>query len=93
MQVTSYTFQTPYPQPFKVGRPDPSSVKEEGNAQNPALTESQKTSAGEAHIKPTLNAGISVSLSDLESGNSLQSVSEFKSLSIANQAQKAYSVN
>lgn len=29
MQVSSYTFQTPYPQPLQVGRPDPSSVKEE----------------------------------------------------------------
>lgn len=30
MQVSSYTFQSPYPQPLQVGRPDPSKVTEEG---------------------------------------------------------------
>lgn len=93
MQVTSYTFQTPYPQPFQVGRPDPGSVKKEDNTQNPAVTESQKVSGGEAKVKPTLDSGIFVSLSTLESGNAQKSVSEFKSLSVVNQAQKAYSVN
>ena len=46
MQVTSYTFQTPYPQPFQVGRPDPSSMKKEDSTQNPGVTESQKKCNG-----------------------------------------------
>jgi hypothetical protein len=93
MQVTSYTFQTPYPQAVQIGRPDPASVKKEDNTQNPAVTESQNVSGGEAKIKPTLDSGISVSLSTLESGSAQKSVSEFKSLTTVNQAQKAYSVN
>lgn len=93
MQVSSYTFQTPYPQPFQVGRPDPASAKKEDNTQNPAMTEDQKISGSEAKIKPTLDSGISVSLSTLEAGRSQKGVSEFKSLSVVNQAQKAYSVN
>lgn len=93
MQVTSYTFQTPYPQPFQVGRPDPSSMKKEDSTQNPGVTESQKNVTGDAQIKPTLHSGITVSLSALEAGSSQQSVSEFKSLSTVTQAQKAYSVN
>lgn len=93
MQVASYTFQSPYPQPFQVGRPDPASVKKEDTSQNPAVTDNQKSTGGEAKIKPTLDSGISVSLSALEAGNSQKSVSEFKSLTTVNQAQKAYSVN
>ncbi|ADR33449.1 hypothetical protein Sulku_0783 [Sulfuricurvum kujiense DSM 16994] len=93
MQVTSYTFQTPYPQPFQVGRPDPASTKKEDSTQNTGAVENQKVSVGEAKIKPTLDSGIYVSLSTLESGSSQKGVSEFKSLSSVNQAQKAYSVN
>lgn len=94
MQVSSYTFQSPYPQPFQVGRPDPASVKKEDTTtQNPVVAESQKATGSEAKIKPTLDSGISVSLSTLEAGNSQKSVSEFKSLTTVNQAQKAYSVN
>jgi hypothetical protein len=33
MQVSSYTFQTPYSQQVQVGRPDPSMAKEEKKAQ------------------------------------------------------------
>lgn len=90
MQVTSYTFQTPYPQQVQVGRPDPASTKEEDKVQNPAVAESQKKESSEGKIKPTLNSGITVSLGALEAGNSQKSVSEFKSLVSINQGQKAY---
>lgn len=91
MQVTSYTFRTPYPQHVQVGLPDPASIKEEDKVQNPVVAaESQNKESSEGKIKPTLNSGIVVSLGALEAGNSQKSVSEFKSLVSIDQGKKAY---
>ncbi|HEX5328673.1 hypothetical protein [Sulfuricurvum sp.] len=91
MQVSSYTFKSPYPQAVQVGQPDPSSVKKEEQTQTPTLLENQKPVAGQGKVNPTLDSGVSISVSALQSGNSQSSVSEFKSLVSINQGQKAYS--
>ena len=44
MQVSSYTFQTPYPQPLQVGRPDPAMVKEQTKSSQEELKQQEKSS-------------------------------------------------
>jgi hypothetical protein len=91
MQVSSYTFKSPYPQAVQVGQPDPSSVKNEDQTQTPSILENQKPVVAQGKVSPTLDSGVSISVSALQNGNSQSSVSEFKSLVSVNQAQKAYS--
>lgn len=91
MQVSSYTFKSPYPQAVQVGQPDPSSAKKEDQTQTPSIVENQKPVVSEGKVSPTLDSGVTISLSALQSGNSQSSVSEFKSLVSVNQGQKAYS--
>lgn len=91
MQVSSYTFKSPYPQAVQVGLPDPTSAKKEDQTQAPAVSENKKTVLAEGKVSPTLDSGISISLSTLQSANAQSSVSEFKSLVNVNQAQQAYS--
>jgi hypothetical protein len=91
MQVSSYTFQSPYPESVQIGRPDPTSSKKEDQPQELSVSENKKNTLFQAKINPTLDSGITISMSTLQSGNSQNSVSEFKSLVNVNQAQKAYS--
>lgn len=91
MQVTSYTFKSPYPQAVQVGQPDPASTKKEDETEASTVIEKQKPSPSQGKISPTLDSGITISLSALEAGNSQSNVSEFKSLANVTQAQKAYS--
>ncbi|MBV5335267.1 MAG: hypothetical protein JZU49_05620 [Sulfuricurvum sp.] len=91
MQVSSYTFKSPYPQAVQVGQPDPSSAKKEEQTQTPSIVENQKPVVSQGKVSPTLDSGVTISLSALQSGNSQSSVSEFKSLVSVNQGQKAYS--
>jgi len=42
MQVSSYTFQTPYPQAMQVGRPDPSMVKAQSETTNKQLDKTKE---------------------------------------------------
>lgn len=91
MQVSSYTFKSPYPQAVQVGQPDLTSAKKEEPTQVPSIAENKKTVLSEGKVSPTLDSGVTISLSALESGKSQSSVSEFKSLISVNQAQKAYS--
>jgi hypothetical protein len=92
MQVSSYTFKSPYPQAVQVGQPDPVSAKQESQTQqDPALSADKKSTLAQGKVSPTLDSGITVSLSTLQSGNSQSGVSEFKSLVNVNQAQQAYS--
>jgi hypothetical protein len=90
MQVSSYTFKSPYPQAVQVGQPDPSSAKKEEAAQNEVIEEKPRNTSVEGKVKPTLDSGITISVSALKSGNSQESVSEFKALNNLSQAQKAY---
>jgi hypothetical protein len=91
MQISSYTFQSPYPQAVQVGRPDQTSAKQQSQTQDTAIVENQKPTLSQGKVSPTSGSGITISLSALQSGNSQSSVSEFKSLVSVNQAQKAYS--
>lgn len=91
MQVTSYTFKSPYPQAIQIGQPDPSSIKKEEPSQNAPVLVNQKPSVSEGNINLTAGSGITISLSALQSGNSQSGVSEFKALVNVNQGQKAYS--
>jgi hypothetical protein len=91
MQVNSYVFKSPYPQAVQVGQRDPSSEKKEDQSQALSTVENQKRPVSEGKVNPTLNSGITVSVSALQSGNAQNSVSEFKSLMSINQGQKVYS--
>lgn len=90
MQVSSYTFKSPYPQAVQVGQPDPASAKQEDQKQAPATIENKKAGLAQGKVSPTLDSGVTISLSALQSGNSQNGVSEFKSLVNVNQAQQAY---
>jgi hypothetical protein len=91
MQVTSYTFKSPYPQAIQIGQPDPGSAKQEDSSQGTPALENQKSIVSEGKVNPTSGSGIAISLSALQSGNSRSGVSEFKALVNVNQGQKAYS--
>ena len=91
MQVSSYTFKSPYPQAVQIGQPDPSSMKKEEPSQNTATLENQKSSANVGKVNPTSGSGITISLSTLQSGNAQSGVADFKALVNVNQGQKAYS--
>jgi len=90
MTIASYLFQSPYSSPVQVGRPDPAAQKSESQStqESPVLAE-QKQLPAESSVKPTLGGGVSISLTALE-GNAQTTASDFKSLSSASQAQKAY---
>ncbi|MDD2829321.1 MAG: hypothetical protein PHW18_07070 [Sulfuricurvum sp.] len=90
MQVSSYTFKSPYPQAIQIGQPDPNSTTKEDQAQSPLAMQNEKNKSSDAKVNPTLDSGVTISLSALQSGNSQSGVSEFKSLVNVNQAQKAY---
>lgn len=67
MNVTQYTFQSPYPSQVQVGRPDPSSTQESNSSDNGSeLIKSTNTSLSDAknfqttqkqEVKPTVNSG------------------------------------
>lgn len=91
MQISSYTFQSPYPQPFQVGRPDPASAKKEEGSE-PLADPNKERAAQDAKIAPTkeTESKITVSIGALTEGNNQSSVAAFKSLSTSVQGQKAY---
>ncbi len=72
MNVTQYTFQSPYSSPFQVGRPDSSSQKtqsvEQASSELPSSTNSsladaknfQATQIGE--VTPTLDSGNTIDI-------------------------------
>lgn len=43
MQVSSYTFQTPYSQPLQIGRPDASMLKAQSETANEQLEKTKKS--------------------------------------------------
>lgn len=91
MTVASYLFQSPYSSPVQVGRLDPSTqAKEPQASQESFQTSAQKSQLpAESTVKPTLGGGTPINLTALQ-GNAQTTASDFKSLSTANQAQKAY---
>ncbi len=91
MQINSYVFQSPYSQSVQVGHLVSSKAVEQQQSQESPVIENKKESLTEGKIAPTTGSGITVSLGTLADGNAQSGVSAFKSLSIVNQAQKAYS--
>lgn len=91
MTVASYLFQSPYSSPVQVGRVDPASQSKESQGTQESLQVSTKNEKVpvESTVKPTLGVGIPINLTALQ-GNAQRTASDFKSLSAANQAQKAY---
>lgn len=95
MQISSYTFQSPYPQPFQVGRPDPASSKQDDSDVSPPNS-NQERQPSEAKLSPTKEVKgiketqISTSIGALADGNAQNGVAAFKALSTSIQGQKAY---
>jgi hypothetical protein len=46
MQVSSYTFQSPYPQPVQMGRADPAMVQEQQKATQEQADKARETAVG-----------------------------------------------
>ena len=65
MNVTQYTFQSPYSSQFQIGRPDPSASKVDTTQDSSALIKSTNTSLSDAksflstqtsEVTPTVNS-------------------------------------
>ena len=94
MNISSYIFQSPYPSPIQVGRPDPQAEQQEVESK-PAETLSQttkKTQPGaEAYVAQATNSGASVNVAASSTDNGLSSsLGEFTSLNNKSQAAEAY---
>lgn len=72
MNVTNYTFQSPYPNAIQVGRPDPSSKQESSTSDtgseivkstNTSLTKAESFQATQVQeVKPQVDAGTKIDL-------------------------------
>ena len=72
MNVTQYTFQSPYSSPVQVGRPDPSSQKADSTGQvssklpsstNTSLVDAQNFQATQiGEVTPTLDSGNTIDI-------------------------------
>lgn len=94
MKVSSYIFQSPYPSPIQIGRPDPLAKTEEEPKK--AVEELSQTSkkpqpSAEAYLAQATGTGASVNVaaSSTNSGVS-SSLSEFTTLNTQTQASEAY---
>lgn len=94
MNVSSYIFQSPYPSPIQIGRPDPSATVEEEPKK--AVAELSEKSAkpqpsADAYVAQATNSGASVNVaaSSTDSGVS-SSLNEFTTLNTQTQAADAY---
>jgi len=94
MNISSYIFQSPYPSPIQVGRPDPQAEKQEVESK-PVETFTQTTNkaqpSSEAYIAQATGSGASVNVaaSSTDSGVS-SSLGEFTNLNNKSQAAEAY---
>lgn len=94
MNVNSYTFQSPYPQPFQIGRPDPANSKEDQKSETLSDVQQQNVPQ-EPRLSPTKETQrqenkVAVPLGALVDGNTQSGVAAFKSLNSSVQGQKAY---
>lgn len=92
MNISSYIFQSPYPSPIQVGRPDPQAEKQEVESK-PVETlaqTSKKTNPGaEAYVAQVTGSSVNVAASSADKGVS-SSLGEFTSLNNKSQAAEAY---
>jgi len=94
MNVTSYIFQSPYPSPIQVGRPDPQSqtAEEPSKVEDAPVQKNAKSQPGaDAYVAQATSSGdsVNVAASSTDSGVS-SSLNEFTSLNNKTQAVDAY---
>lgn len=90
MTVRAYLFQSPYSQPFQVGRPDPSTVDKK---ENTVVAESPKEpvkTLEKAQFGITSGNAFSINMGSLQQISSQSGIGEMQSINRQIQAQKAY---
>lgn len=94
MTIQAYLFQSPYPQPFQVGRPDPAQ-KNETNEQSNEMAENQKPvqKSAYAQIAPTSGGGFSIDMGSLQQIGTSSGVQETQVMNRLAQGRNAYSEN
>ena len=92
MQVTQYTFQTPYPNQLQIGRPDTATQQQERQqAETQRLDEANNTSmqnAKEYELK--LQSSIKEKVSTTATAETSGAVNSFSALNAKVQASEAY---
>ncbi len=94
MNISSYIFQSPYPSPIQVGRPDPQAEKQEVESK-PVETLTQTTKkaqpGAEGYIAQATGSGAFVNVAASSTNSSVSSsLGEFTSLNNKSQAAEAY---
>jgi len=90
MTVQAYLFQSPYSQPFQVGRPDPSTIEKQDS---PAVAEAPKEpvkNLEKAQLSVTGGNSFSINMDSLQQISSQSGVGDMQSMNRQVQAQKAY---
>lgn len=94
MTVQAYLFQSPYPQPFQVGRPDPAQKGETNEQPNEMMeTKKQVQKPVNSPIAPTSGSGFSIDMGSLQQIGSSAGVQETQAMSRFAQARSAYAEN
>ncbi len=81
MQISSYTFQSPYPQAVQVGRPDPSTAKEEEKPSE-ILENKDEMQTIEAKVSATKESDVNTLVDPLPQEKKPSSKEQFNSLSV-----------
>ena len=94
MNISSYIFQSPYPSPIQVGRPDPQAEQQEVESK-PVETLAQTTAKvqpnSDAYVAQATGSGSSVNVAASSTDSSMSSsLGEFTSLNNKSQAAEAY---
>lgn len=97
MNVTSYIFQSPYPSPVQIGRPDPQAkVEDEPSkvAEAPIQTSSKTQPGADAYVAQATKSGgsVNVASSSTDSGVS-SSLQSFSSINKQSKVIEAYTDN
>ena len=97
MNVTSYIFQSPYPSPIQVGRPDPQAKVDEGPskvAEAPVQASGKVQPSADAYVAQATDSGSSVNVaaSSTDSGVS-SSLESFSSINKQAKVVEAYTDN
>ncbi len=94
MKVESYVFQSPYPSPVQLGRPDPLAQAEEKTTEavNSIADATNQSKRDAQNYKAQLSSGASVNVAASSTDKGLSSsLSEFTALNAKAQATGAYS--
>ncbi len=94
MKVNSYIFQSPYPSPIQVGRPDPQAqTQENSNTSVDAIADAGNQSKRDAQVyKSQVSSGSSVNVAASSTDTKVNSsLGEFTTLNAKTQASEAYS--